>query len=428
MEKGILMEKGAQKNAKALSLAILVLGFASGVPFLLTLSTLSFRLAESGISHTKIGLFVLVTIPYCLKFLWAPFLDTLSNPLSRLLGRRKSWLLISQFGVILGLLGLGLADPQKNISLVALCGFVVSFFASTQDILIDVFRIELISKSHQGRTSALESVGFRLGMIVSGAGALHLASLFNWFYSYALMAVCVLLTMPIVYFLPKEKVLRIVRKDKIMDALYSTIHSFSIKTLITMIVFIFAFKFSDVMLNAMSAPFLHDLGFSKVEYANITKIIGIALMLSGSVAGGFFADYLGIRSTLAICCNLQAVSCLLFVIQSIVGYHIPVLTITIGIESFCSGMCATAFITYLSIFCASTEFTGTHFTWLYSIGSLARVIISALSGHLADLFGWELLFGLSSLAIFPTFWAIFNLNHRHSHHQITGSTQKKAIS
>ncbi|MDP5370272.1 MAG: MFS transporter, partial [Pseudomonadota bacterium] len=167
--------------------------------------------------------------------------------------------------------------------------------------------------------------------------------------------------------------------------------------------FILFFKIADTVLNAMSAPFLYDLSFNKIEYANITKSFGISLMVVGGLAAGYLIHQLGCLFVVGASLFLQAVSCLLFIIQSWVGHDLSILVITIGVESFASGMASTAFIAMITIYCKS-PFSAGHFTFLYAVGSLSRVIVSLLAGITADLVGWSWLFFLTGLTTVPAFW------------------------
>ena len=177
-------------------LVILLLGMISGLPFILTLSTLSFWLAESGVSKTTIGLFTLVSLPYSLKFLWAPFADHFSIPfLTKHFGKRRSWALLSQAGLLASLIGLAHCDPSRDIALIAITSFLVSFFSASQDIIIDAYRIEILKAENSGAGAALEAIGFRFGMLASGAGALYLAHTFTWRVAYLTMALGIIFGM-----------------------------------------------------------------------------------------------------------------------------------------------------------------------------------------------------------------------------------------
>lgn len=392
---------------------ILLLGFSSGLPFLLTLSSLSFWLTESGINKTTIGMFMFISLPYSLKFLWAPLIDRVQIPfLSNKFGRRRSWALAAQLGLILSIIALGFCNPSHSIAATAFCAFLVAMFSATQDIVYDAYRIEIISARNRGMAAALESVGFRFGMLASGAGALYLATFFDWQMAYHLMAGTMLVGVFTVLIMPEPQqekivVLRTPKKDRpILQRIkmltldpWRQFHQQ--KIFLSLILFIFCFKLADTVLNAMSAPFLCDLGFSKTDFANVTKIFGITLMVIGGLLGGLVIKRFGALNAVILSTLMQGMSCLMFAIQALVGYDYQILMITVGAESLCSGLTSTVFIAYISEFCCKPH-TATHFTLLYSIGSFARVIASASAGWLADHCSWDLLFLFSSLFVIPT--------------------------
>lgn len=402
-------------------LIILLLGMISGLPFLLTLSTLSFWMAESGVSKTTIGLFMLVSLPYSLKFLWAPFVDHFSLPyLTTRFGQRRSWALLSQLGLLISLVSLAHSDPSHVIALTALSSFCVAFFSASQDIIIDAYRIEILKADMRGAGAALEAIGFRFGMLASGAGALYLAHTFTWRIAYLTMAVGIIFGMLIFCCIAEpqhKKITPLAPHQKESTPLPQWLHALFVtpwahlpkkRELIYLLVFIFCFKMGDTVLNAMGAPFLYDLGFSKIEYANVTKIFGITLMVFGGLIGGVMIHQLGILQSTFMCVVLQGISCLMFVIQSLVGHQLSVLMITVGVESFCSGMVSAVFIAYISSFCRQ-PYTASHFTLLYSFGSFCRVFISVLAGWSADHIGWTPLFLITGIFILPAVYILIKL-------------------
>lgn len=406
-------------------LILLALGFVSGVPFLLTLSTLSFWLTELQVSKSIIGLFMLASLPYSLKFLWSPFIDSFSIPyLTKTFSRRKSWSLLAQGGIFISTIALGLSNPGKNLYLTGILAFLVSFFAATQDIITDAYRIELLHEKSTGAGAAMESIGFRFGMLTSGAGTLYLAACLGWPAAYCLTALTGILGIFAILMLketpfekPKHELKTKTEKSlSFLNSFYQT-YSNSWKHLLKksyfpyLLMFIFCFKMGDTVLNSMSTPFLYELGFSKIEYANVSKFFGISMMVSGGLIGGILIHQLGMIQTLVMCATLQTLSCLMFMIQAQVGHVLSALIITIAVESFCSGLCSTAFIAYLSKFCKS-PFTASQFTLLYSVGSLSRVLISTGSGWVADTYGWMVLFFLSSLFSVPILYLVVKIQRQ----------------
>lgn len=392
---------------------IFALGFVSGLPFLLTLSTLSYWMAEVGISNTSIGLFMGVSLPYSVKFIWAPLTDHVSIPfLTRQFGKRRSWLLASQICLTFSLVSMGYCDPNKNLLILGCIATLVSFFSATQDIVIDAYRIETICQKNCGTAAAFETIGFRFGMLVSGAGALYLAHIAGWQTAYHVMAVLCLFSVILTLVIPEPDDQSVAKLDfqKSHQKLYQRLSTYFLiplrqfkahNNLWKILAFIFFFKLTDTVLNSMSAPFLCDIGFSKVEFANVSKVFGISMMVVGGLLGGLMIRRLGMYQSAVMCAALQAVSTLMFTIQAIVGYQTTILMITVGSESLCSGMTSTIFIALLSGFCLQPH-TASHFTLLYSFGSLSRVITSAFAGWLADQISWPLLFCGCFAALVPT--------------------------
>lgn len=399
--------------------SLILLGFNSGIPFLLTLSTLTVRLTEEGYNKTTIGLFMFTTLPYSLKFLWAPLLDRCSLPFfTQKFGLRRGWSIFAQMGLILSVLILGLLNPKEHQLALGVASFLVCFFAATQDSVIDAYRIELIPSSQMGIAAAASSIGFRLGMLTSGAGALYLADAWGWGLSYISMGLLMGTALIIILLLPEPS---LSQKDKALsyDNLSWPIllksmfilpfQAFQFKDrLILLLFFVFFFKTADSMLNFLSAPLLYDLGFSKIDFANITKVYGIALMVLGGIFGGLYIRRFGIYSCLILCLILQMLTCFIFSILAHLGHDSLFLILSIGFENLVSGITATAFITYLSQFC-TPPYTASHFTLLYSFGSLGRTVMSFVAGTMADSMEWATLFLACVLLCVPSLIAVLKL-------------------
>ena len=418
-------------------LGIFFLGFSSGLPFLLTLATLHVWLSEVHISKTVIGVFSLVTLPYTLKFLWAPFVDSVSLPfLTRTFGRRKSWMLLSQVFLALSLLLLGGTRPQDHIGLTATFGFAVAFFSALQDISCEAYRAEALGKQHLGMGAGASMLGYRLGMWVSGAGALYLASYFSWFVVYSFMAACISIGF-VTTLLSSENMdheedltealpppshtrgpLMQGSKKPFKDRLRVAIESFrrfnNWKILIAYIIF---YKVGDTILNVMTSPFLLEMGFSKLEIAHVAKSFGIGAVILGGFLGSFMLSRKPLVETLFLCAILQIVSCFLFALQAYMGHNINMLFLTLGVENLTCGLGTAAFIMYLSQLC-QRPFTATHYAFLSSIGSFARVSFSPLAGWAADHVSWINFYLLAACACVPSLilvllcWSHFFQSHR----------------
>ncbi len=398
-------------------LSIFLFGFSSGLPFLLTLSTLSIWLKESELSNTTIGLFVIVTIPYTFKFLWGPMVDRVKLPfLSQFLGQRRSWALLSQCVLIFMLLGLGFSNPKEHIFETALWAFGVAFCSAIQDIVIEAYRIEIIDDDQKGSAAFSTVLGWRMGMMMSGVGALFLAATYSWKTAYVIMACFISIGLLTTLFSPSPKtpvpnltphlsLKHITSYNHFWEWLKST-YGLPLQDLWqshdwrVVLAFIFFYKVGDTALNVMNTPFLVELGFSKLEIAHIAKLFGISALIVGGFMGGLFLNRFGILSALLLCAGLQVISSLMFVIQALVGYNLSVLVVTIGIENLTCGLGAVAFIAYLSSLC-SAPYTATHFALLSSFGSLARIFFSAGAGKLADILSWPVFFLFTAAACLP---------------------------
>jgi PAT family beta-lactamase induction signal transducer AmpG len=374
---------------------LLLLGFSSGLPFLLVLSTLSMWLSEANISKTLIGFFMFVSLPYSIKFLWSPYLDRIQIPwLTASIGQRRSWALIAQLGILFSLIGVSCCDPNDSLPQLACWATLVSLSSATLDSVIDAYRIELLSDKNLGSGAAIEAVGFRLGMLISGAGALYLANAWGWSIAYLSMAFCCLVGVCAI--LVSDEPTKTNNKPTIAVSRWHHACSIPASLLLALLGFIFFFKLTDIVLNSMMAPFLHDLGFNKVDFAHFSKVYGTVLTITGGLLAGNTIHRFGIRFVVKCAISLQCFSALIFITQAQLGYHFPCLIVALSIESFTAGLSATVFIAFLSHFCRQGN-SAHDFTLLYSFGSFSRVLISSIAGFTADHLSWQALFLLSGL-------------------------------
>lgn len=401
--------------------SIFLFGFSSGLPFLLTLSTLTLWLKESGLSNKIIGLFVVATIPYTLKFLWGPMVDRLKLPLLfDLLGQRRSWALVSQLALIFTLLGLGNSDPKEYIFQTALWAFGVAFFSAIQDIAVESYRIEIIDEDQKGSSASATYLGYRLGMMASSVGALYVAAIFSWHTAYMVMAALITVGLVTTFMSPSPTQYDVpLRVSSLKQSPWKWInltYGFPLKDLMRsldwriVLAFIFFYKVGDTTLSVMNTPFLVDLGFSKLEIANVAKFFGISAMIIGGIVGGVFLNHFGILWSLILCAILQILTSLMFVLQTFVGCDLNMLILTIGFENLSCGLGAAAFIAYLSSLCR-TPHTATHFALLSSFGSLARIVLSVFSGFMADLLPWSLFFTFTAVASIPCLVLLIYASH-----------------
>jgi PAT family beta-lactamase induction signal transducer AmpG len=384
-------------------LAILLMGFSSGLPLALTGATLAIWLKESGVTLTSIGLFAQVGLAYNLKFLWSPAMDRVKIPLlTRLLGRRRSWAVTVQAALALALIAMALCDPAINPWRVVLAAAVVAFLSASQDIVIDAYRIELLGEREQGAGAATTQVGYRIGMIASGAGALYLASYFGWFWSYAGMAGLMLVGISTVLMTREPKAAKPPRQKNWFErSVAAPFAEFaSRRGWVLILVFVVLYKFGDALAGIMSNPFYVALGFTKIEIANVAKLFGAGASVAGVFLGGVLVYRLGLMRTLLACGALQMLSNLMYIVQYWAGPDPAVLAVTIAAENVTGGMASAAFVAYLSRLC-NPAFTATQYALLSALAATSRTILASGGGFLADRLGWPAFFVTSTLACLP---------------------------
>jgi PAT family beta-lactamase induction signal transducer AmpG len=389
---------------------IAVMGFASGLPLALTLSTLSAWLAKDGVSRTAIGLFALVGLPYALKFLWSPLIDGLRLPwLGRCLGRRRSWMLAAQILVALAIAALGLTDPARTPWLTAALALAVAFLSATQDIVIDAWRVEILKAREQGAGAAAVQLGYRVGMLASGAGALYVADAFGFAAAYAVMALGMAIGMAATLLAHEPKAVghattpsrRRSTGEWLRDHVVAPFSDFLRRPgWASVLLFIVLYKFGDAIAGVMSNPFFISIGFSLTAIASITKVFGIAATLAGALAGGVLVARAGIFRALLYCGILQLLSNLMFAVQAVVGADAWMLTVTIAAENFSGGMGTAAFVAYLSRLC-SFDFTATQYALFSSLAAVGRTVLSSGGGWLADKLDWVWFFVASAACALP---------------------------
>jgi len=412
-------------------LTVMFLGFSGGLPFALTLSTMQAWLTQSGIDVKEIGLFAAIGIPYVVKFLWAPFVDALEVPiLSRLLGRRRSWLLVSQFGLMAAIVLMAFSSPVLSLIAFALAALLVATASATQDIVIDAFRVESLPENEQAAGMASYVAAYRVGALVSGAGTLYLVTGIEklglptqaaWSASYVVMALLVCVGIGATLFATEPAKSRAVAAEHSAHAaegalrrvLATTISAFmdffSRDLVVAVLAFVVLFKLADALATALSTKFILDLGFSRDELATINKGVGFIATLTGGFAGGFVARALPLGRSLIIGGILQTVTILAFSLQAIVGRDLLMLTFSISIEAFTAAIGTVIFVAYLSALCQSPLHTATQFALLTALAALGRTVFAAGAGYIEAAVGWPMYFVICALTAIPSFVLLFML-------------------
>jgi PAT family beta-lactamase induction signal transducer AmpG len=400
-------------------LAIVFMGFSSGLPLPLTLGTLSFWLAQSGISRTAIGLFALVGISYNFKFLWSPLIDTLPIPvLTGWLGRRRSWALVIQVLLALAIAALGLSDPARDAARTALLAVVVAFLSASQDIVIDAYRIELLKPEEQGAGAAATQWGYRFGLIAAGAGALYAAAFGGWAFAYAVMAALMSVGMITVWLTPEPDVPGAAETEPsgflhwLRTAVVEPLADFLTRPLwVEIALFVVLYKFGDALAGVMANPLYVALHFTEGEVASVSKIFGVLMTLVGLSAGGLIVARLGLYPSLLICGVLQNVSTLMYAALALSGHDMTMLALSIAAENVTGGMGSAAFVAYLSRLC-NVSFTATQYALLSSLAAVGRTTLSASGGWLVDQVGWVPFFATATVAGVPALVVLLRLMRR----------------
>jgi PAT family beta-lactamase induction signal transducer AmpG len=402
-------------------LIVLLLGFSSGLPLALSGSTLLVWMTESGVDLRTIGLFALVGTPYTLKFLWAPLVDAIHVPLfTRAFGRRRGWLLFSQLLLIVSILLLALTDPARSPLFVALGALLVAATSSTQDIVVDAFRVESLPESEQAAGMASYVAAYRIGMLVSTAGALFIVSGFEstgiprgsaWMWGYVVMAAMVVIgTVTALVATEPEQSARAEAATGAETAFSRVLHAaigafsefLSRRDAWAALVFVVLFKFTDAFSGTMTAPFVIDLGFSRNDYAAIVKGVGLAATLIGGFAGGFVARRYSLAMSLWIGGVLQAVANLSFSWLALAGLSHWALAFAITAENFTSAIGTVIFVAYLSALCRNPLHTATQYALLTALAAVGRTYLSAGAGFVAKATGWPLFFAICVLVAVPS--------------------------
>ncbi|MBK8907313.1 MAG: MFS transporter [Rhodospirillales bacterium] len=406
---------------------MLFLGFSSGLPFGVLAEPLSAWLIESGVSLTGVGLFALVSLPYSLKFLTAPFIDRLPLPLlTAAFGRRRGWALCGQGVLLVAIAGMGFTDPGHQIAWTAAFAIAVAFASAGQDVVIDAYRVEILEERALAAGAATAVFGWRTGQFAAGAGGLILADLLPWSTVFLILASLVLVGVAAILVNPEpaarmtpqslererhaERFLETRRHlPRALAEALAWLYAAAVLPLLEFIgrrgwlailAFIMLYKFGDAVLGVMKVPFFLDLGFTKTEIAEVVKLFGTVATIGGGLMGGVLLARLGIVPGLFLCGVLMALSNLVFVVQAWVGPDVAMLGLTIAVENVTTGMGTTAFVAYLSSLC-NVAYTATQYALLTSLMALSRTVLSSGAGWLAEVLDWPSFFLATTLAALP---------------------------
>jgi PAT family beta-lactamase induction signal transducer AmpG len=388
---------------------MLALGFSAGLPFLLILGTLAVRLREAGISVETIGLFSYLALAYSLKFLWSPIVDAFDIPvLSRLVGRRRAWMIACQVLVAAALIGSGLTDPAHAVVWTAVFTAIAAFGAATQDVVVDGWRIDAAPDEMQGIMAAAYQLGYRIALLAAGAGALYVAEFVDWRAAYfsmaALMGVGVVASLlsPVVDRAPDAARGVKARFDfaEAVKAPLLDLYARKASALIPILLLVALYRVSDFLAGVMSNPLYVDLGFSKAQIASVAKIYGVWVGIIGAFVGGWLIARIGIYRTMLLGACGQAISHGVFAWLATQGASVEALVFAISADNFAQSFSGTVLIAYMSSL-TGAGFSATQYALLSSLYALPGKLVAGVSGFMVAAWGYPVFFAMTAAIALP---------------------------
>jgi PAT family beta-lactamase induction signal transducer AmpG len=411
-------------------LVVLMLGFSGGLPFSLTGQTLQAWITESGVDIKTIGLFAFVGTPYWTKVFWSPAVDALDIPvLTRWLGRRRAWLVLTQLILMVAIAILASCNPQSSPLGVAIAALLVTTASATQDIVIDAFRVESLPESEQAAGMASYVAAYRIAALISSGGAwlvvngfvglgLDLQHAYGATYFVMGLMITIGLLGSLLAVEPASSASAAATHTgpggrRVIEVALASLKDFlSRDAAIAILLFVVMFKLADALATAMNTTFALKIGFTRLELAAILKGVGFAAALIGGFAGGFIARSFSLSKSLWIGGILQTIAILAFTWQALVGHDLAWLTFAITAEQFTAGLGTVTLVAYLSALCGNPLHTATQYALLTALTALGRTVFAAGSGYLAEASGWPAYFALCAASAIPSFILLAWLQHR----------------
>ena len=400
-------EKGLGIYTSSESIRMVFLGFSAGLPHPLLFATLTLWLASAEVSISEITMFGWVGIIYAIKFLWAPMLDRLRLPgLTSLIGQRRSWMLLTQAIILVGLIYMSFLQPESDLIFLAYMSIIVAFASASQDVAIDAYRIEIAESKFQAVLGASYQLGYRISALTSGAGALYLASFYDWKLTYQIMSMFMLVGIMTVIMIPEstkpfEKNNNSGWLKKTLIEPFAEFFKRNGYWSLFLLMFIAIYRVSDLIIGIAANPFYADLGFNLSEIATVTKVFGFTITIIGAFIGGLTVARFGISKLLIISSILLTGTNLFFLFLNNAGPSLPALVLTISADNFALGFSGTVFIAFLSSL-TSRYFTASQYALFTSVMFLPGITLSGFSGQIIESSGWSTLFIYSALLGIPS--------------------------
>ena len=388
---------------------MLALGFSSGLPFLLILGTLAVRLREAGIGVEAIGLFTYLALAYSLKFLWSPIVDAFDVPiLSRLVGRRRAWMIACQLLLAVAFVGCGLSDPATALFWTAAFTALAAFGAATQDVVVDGWRIDAAPSEMQGIMAAAYQLGYRIGMLAAGAGALYMAQFVSWSAAYISMAALMLVGIAASILSPNvdrppDAAAPVRKRFNFAEAVKAPLMDLYARkgaALFPILALVALYRVSDFLAGVMSNPLYVDLGFTKAQIASVAKIYGVWIGIVGAFVGGWCVAKLGIYRTMLLGACGQAISHGLFAWLATQGASVEALVFAISGDNFAQSFSGTVLIAYMSSL-TGAGFSATQYALLSSLYALPGKLAAGVSGFAVAAWGYPPFFMMTAAIAVP---------------------------
>ena len=400
-------------------IVLFFLGFSCGLPYMLIFTTLSAWLRDVGISLTIIGFVSWAALMYSLKFLWSPIIENIDIPGLNQLGKRKSWIIFSQFMCLIGIASISFFDPTTNLTMIALLAFYIAFFGSIQDISVDAYRIELTDLRNQGDLAASYQFGYRISILFATSVALILAENLSWNLIYFLLSSLMFLGILSTVF--GNNPLTVTNRKKyfktLLESFMDLLNRYGLISSALILFIIASYRLTDIIVGPMAMPFYLDMGYSKIEIGSLVKTVALVMSIFGFFIGGFIIKIFEIKRSLILGGILVLITNIFFSVAALSGKNIFLLATIVGFDSFAAGLVATVNITFLTSL-VSKEFTAVQYALLTSIMMLPGKLLGGFSGYVADFFillsdpkiGWSIFFIFTSTLALPAILTIYSSN------------------
>ena len=361
-------------------------------------------MAVAGVDLRAIGIFSLIGLPYTLKFIWSPFMDRYVPPL---LGRRRGWIILTQIGIMLGIVLMSFGSPNEDLLFFGIVALMVAFMSASQDIVADAYRTDILREQERGLGAAVFVTGYRIAMLVGGALALILSDQIGWRNTYIIMAGLMIIGIVAAFF-GNESDNNIAPPKSLQDAVWGPLQNFfSRKGAIVMLILIVLYKLCDAYAGTMTTPFLiRGVGFTATDVGTINKGLGLISVIFGAMAGGTLMVRLGLFRSLLIFGILQALSNLSFMALALAGKSYGMLIFAVAFENFSGGMGTASFISLLMALC-NQRYSATQYALLSSLSALGRTFLAPTSGYLVESVGWAAFFIITAVSAVPGLWLLW---------------------